>query len=155
MGAHRLLERGVEGLQIAEHRRHRQAIDALRDSLPDDPSHPFLSRKPKRYRLTVVASILREGGWHPTHTHEGAWLSGCYYVRTPSTLAEGDKGHAGWIEFGRPDCKLPEGFEPPLRAVMPEPGLAVFFPSYLFHGTIPFRGDEERIGIAFDVYPEA
>jgi hypothetical protein len=29
----------------------------------------------------------------------------------------------------------------------------VFFPSYLFHGTNPFAGDEERIGIAFDAYP--
>lgn len=132
----------------------RQAIDALRDSLPDDASHPFLSRKPKRYRVTVVASILREGGWHPTHTHEGAWLSGCYYVRTPSSLSRDDGGWSGWIEFGRPDCRLPAGFEPPVSAVMPEPGLAVFFPSYLFHGTIPFKGEEERIGIAFDVYPE-
>lgn len=132
----------------------RQAIDGLRDALPDDASHPFLSRKPKRYRLTVVASILRAGGWHPTHTHEGAWLSGCYYVRTPLSLSKGDCGRSGWIEFGRPDCALPEGFEPPVSAVMPEPGLVVFFPSYLFHGTIPFRGEEERIGIAFDVYPE-
>ncbi len=132
----------------------RQAIDHLRDSLPDDASHPFLSRKPKRYRLTIVASILREGGWHPTHTHEGAWLSGCYYVATPCSLSVEGNGRAGWIEFGRPDCKLPVGFEPPTSAVRPEPGLAVFFPSYLFHGTIPFKGEEERVGIAFDVYPE-
>jgi Flp pilus assembly protein TadD len=131
----------------------RQAIDALRGSLPDDHTHPFLSRKPKRYRLTVVASILRAGGRHPTHTHEGGWLSGCYYVRTPSVMSKDDAGRAGWIEFGRPDCTLPKGFEPPISAETPEPGLAVFFPSYLFHGTIPFEGDEERIGIAFDVYP--
>lgn len=149
-----MMIRPARTMQLFE-RALRQAIDALRDSLPDDPAHPFLSRKPKRYRVTAVASILREGGWHPTHTHEGAWLSGCYYVRTPSSLTETDAAHAGWIEFGRPDCKLPEGFEPPVSAVMPEPGLAVFFPSYLFHGTIPFRGEEERVGIAFDVYPEA
>ena len=132
----------------------RQAIDHLRDALPDDAGHPFLSRKPKRYRIALVASILRKGGWHPTHLHEGAWLSGCYYVRVPSSLSVEGDGRAGWIEFGRPDCKLPAGFEPPTSAVKPEPGLAVFFPSYLFHGTVPFKGNEERIGIAFDVYPE-
>ena len=132
----------------------RRAVDHLRDALPDDAAHPFLSRKPKRYRITLVASILREGGWHPTHTHEGAWLSGCYYVATPSSVSKDGGGRAGWIEFGRPDCKLPEGFKPPTSAVRPEPGLAVFFPSYLFHGTIPFKGEDERIGIAFDVYPE-
>jgi len=131
----------------------RRAIDELKASLPDSQSHPFLARKPNTYRITVVASILKAGGWHPTHTHEGAWLSGCYYVRVPSVVGSAGGGKAGQIEFGRPDCKLREGFEPPLSAVKPEPGLAAFFPSYLFHGTIPFEGDEERVGIAFDVYP--
>lgn len=131
----------------------RRAIEELKATLPASADHPFLARTPKSYRITVVASILKAGGWHPTHTHEGAWLSGCYYVRVPSTVASEDAKRAGWIEFGRPDCKLPGGFEPPVSAVRPEPGLAVFFPSYLFHGTIPFQGDEERIGIAFDVYP--
>jgi tetratricopeptide (TPR) repeat protein len=147
-----LMIRPERTMQLFE-RALRQAIDGLRDSLPDDRGHPFLSRKPKAYRLTVVASILHAGGRHPTHTHEGAWLSGCYYVRVPSVVRREDSGRAGWIEFGRPDCTLPHGFEPPVSAVMPEPGLAVFFPSYLFHGTNPFAGDEERIGIAFDAYP--
>jgi hypothetical protein len=32
-------------------------------------------------------------------------------------------------------------------------GDIVFFPSSLFHRTIPFESDEERICIAFDVKP--
>ena len=28
-----------------------------------------------------------------------------------------------------------------------------FFPSYLFHRTLPFSGDERRISLAFDVKP--
>jgi len=60
----------------------------------------------------------------------------------------------GWLEFGRPDYIVPEEFEPDVTAVEPEAGAALFFPSYFFHGTIPFTGSEERIGIAFDVYPQ-
>jgi tetratricopeptide (TPR) repeat protein len=131
----------------------RRAVDDLIARLPAEAGHPFLGRTPKRYRLTVVASILRAGGRHPTHTHEGAWLSGCYYVRMPAAVSAKDAGRAGWIEFGRPDLTVPGSFEPPVSAVAPEPGLAVFFPSYLFHGTIPFQGEDERVGIAFDVYP--
>jgi tetratricopeptide (TPR) repeat protein len=130
----------------------RQAIDRVRDAMPDDPSHPYYARKPRQYRLTLIASILKEGGWHPTHTHEGAWLSGCYYVRIPSVVAESSNGDAGCIAFGKPDCSLAEGFPLLSRVVRPEPGMAVFFPSYLFHGTVPFGGDEQRIGIAFDAY---
>ena len=59
----------------------------------------------------------------------------------------------GWLEFGRPDYVVPDEFEPNVTAVKPEEGAALFFPSYFFHGTIPFTGSEERIGIAFDVYP--
>jgi hypothetical protein len=56
--------------------------------------------------------------------------------------------------LGVPDYKLPEGFTPERRTVRPEPGLAVFFPSYVFHSTLPYEGEGERLGIAFDVYPE-
>jgi hypothetical protein len=65
-----------------------------------------------------------------------------------------DRAHAGWLEFGRPDCALADDAKLELTAQQPHAGLALLFPSYFFHGTIPFEGSEERIGIAFDVYPE-
>ena len=65
---------------------------------------------------------------------------------------------SGWIEFGRPDCATADsakgGGAPETAAFRPVAGAAFFFPSYFFHGTIPFAGSEERIGIAFDAYPE-
>ena len=140
----------------------RQAIDAHRESLTPEADHPFLNRIPERYRLTFIASILTEGGWHPSHIHESAWLSGVYYVDVPPAVSRVDGvtgesaaagGRGGWLEFGRPDYPLPEGFEPFTDSYQPAAGLARFFPSYFFHGTIPFRGGGERIGIAFDAYP--
>ena len=129
------------------------AIDDYRNSLTHNTSHPFYSRIPKKYRLTFIASILREKGRHPPHIHESSWLSGCYYVRVPSIVNDSSDDHAGWLEFGKPDYPLPQNFSPEVTARMPEEGAALFFPSYFFHGTIPFTGSEERIGIAFDVYP--
>ena len=132
----------------------RAAIDTYRDSLVEEPGHPLLGRIPAKYRLTLIASILTAGGRHPPHIHESAWLSGVYYVSVPDVVKSEDKAHAGWLEFGRPDCPLADGFKLELTAQQPHAGLALFFPSYYFHGTIPFEGSEERIGIAFDVYPE-
>jgi ectoine hydroxylase-related dioxygenase (phytanoyl-CoA dioxygenase family) len=46
--------------------------------------------------------------------------------------------------------------QPPLAAehfVKPEAGTLVLFPSYMWHGTIPFRGETPRLAVAFDVLP--
>ena len=132
----------------------RSAVDAYRDALSPWPTHPYYGRRPQRYRLTLIASILRSGGHHPFHLHESSWLSGCYYVKVPQAVTADAGRRAGWIEFGWANCPLPVDGTPPAEAFAPEAGFAFFFPSYYFHGTIPFAGDEERIGIAFDVYPE-
>jgi hypothetical protein len=38
----------------------------------------------------------------------------------------------------------------PAHAVQPAEGRLVLFPSYMWHGTLPIRGDEPRMTIAFD-----
>ena len=40
----------------------------------------------------------------------------------------------------------------PRRVVEPEPGRLVLFPSYMWHGTIPF-GSGDRLTAAFDYQP--
>ena len=132
----------------------RGALEIYRESVVETPGHPLLGRVPKSYHLTFIASILNAGGRHPTHIHESAWLSGVYYVKVPGVVSSEDTEHAGWLEFGRPDYPAPAGFDPVTTAKPVQAGLALIFPSYFFHGTIPFTGSEERIGIAFDVYPD-
>ncbi len=131
----------------------RKALDERIDKIHQQPQHPFFSRVPTRYRLTLIASILREQGWHPPHIHESSWLSGVYYVKVPSIVDECDEEQAGWLQFGQPDFDVPEKWELDVTAIKPEEGAVVSFPSYFFHGTIPYAGEGERIGIAFDVYP--
>ena len=77
------------------------------------------------------------------------WISSCYYVGVPGAVAD-ESAKQGWIKFGEPDFKV----ELPLRrAIQPRPGRLVLFPSYMWHGTIPFRSEEKRTTIAFDVVP--
>ena len=45
-----------------------------------------------------------------------------------------------------PDC-------PPDHYVRPYPGLLVLFPSYVWHGTVPFESGGRRLTAAFDVVP--
>ncbi len=113
----------------------RLTIDECSKSLPADPGHPFFGTSPVEYRLTLIASILKAGGRHPSHIHEGAWLSGVYYAGVPDIVSGSDEGHAGWLEFGTPDCDVPAGCELQAAAVAPESGSGghvpfLFFPSH-------------------------
>jgi uncharacterized protein (TIGR02466 family) len=140
-----------------------EAIDRYVASLsggPRDPDHPLTGRATARWHYTDSwSSRLREGGFHTRHVHPHGWISSCYYVAVPSTLGTGDGAtpdQAGWIEFGAPALAPPAGVDfSPRRAVRPRAGRLVLFPSYLWHGTVPFRGDERRLTVAFDVVPDA
>jgi hypothetical protein len=42
---------------------------------------------------------------------------------------------------------------PVRRAIQPVTGRLVLFPSYMWHGTVPFHDKSARTTIAFDVVP--
>jgi hypothetical protein len=95
--------------------------------------------------------LLQPGGHHVDHVHPSGWLSSAFYVETPRAALD-TPGREGWLQFGRPGART----LPPLGAehfVRPEPGALVLFPSYMWHGTVPFTSDESRMTIAFDVVP--
>lgn len=103
--------------------------------------------KPK----TAWSVRLQPKGRHANHVHPQGWISSAFYVDTPTRAIDGGD-QAGWLRFGEPAFPVtpPQG---PLHAVRPEPGRLVLFPSYLWHGTVPFETDETRLTIAFDVLP--
>ena len=121
-------------------------------ALPADGDHPFLRRKSRRLGIAGSWSVrLRSGGHHVSHIHQEGWMSSAYYARLPEAGDAADEGHEGWIQFGVP----PENFAfelPPRRIVEPRPGRLVLFPSYMWHGTIPFRSGD-RLTAAFDYMP--
>jgi tetratricopeptide (TPR) repeat protein len=100
------------------------------------------------YRFNGVWSVrLRPNGYHANHLHPMGWISSACYVALPKTI---DQGHEAWIAFGEPGIPTSPPL-PPQHFVKPEPGKLVLFPAYMWHGTVPFTGDEPRLTIAFDV----
>jgi uncharacterized protein (TIGR02466 family) len=132
-----------------------KAIDApIREHIArmGEGADPLRRRRTGGYRIEGAWSVrLKPGGFHKDHFHPEGWLSSAFYVETPeSALDSAEK--QGWIRFGQP----PFATDPPLPAehyVRPKPGRLVLFPSYMWHGTVPFTTDERRMTIAFDALP--
>jgi uncharacterized protein (TIGR02466 family) len=112
---------------------------------------PVRARNTGRWKMDGIWSVwLKPNGFHHNHVHPAAWLSSACYIELPDQVDAG--GQEGWIKFGEPGPVT----SPKLsheHAVKPEPGMLVFFPSYMWHGTIPFGGDKPRLSVAFDIVP--
>lgn len=130
----------------------RVAIDKHFDSIKREKHHPFFGMVPEAYTLDMWGTLLSEGGHQHSHIHTGGWMSGVYYVALPPTMGTGE-ARDGWIEFGNPPPEFDATFEPQTLTYEPREGDAFFFPSYLFHRTLPFSGGAQRISLAFDVKP--
>jgi tetratricopeptide (TPR) repeat protein len=128
----------------------RTAVTNRLRELPDDPRHPFLSRKTKDIGFSGSWSVrLRSEGFHISHIHQRGWMSSALYVSLPPEVGQGD---AGALAFGVPDAAL--GLDlPPRRIERPQVGRLVIFPSYMWHGTLPFESEQARLTVAFDALP--
>jgi tetratricopeptide (TPR) repeat protein len=114
-------------------------------------SGPLPSRNTGRVAFAGSWSVwLRPGGRHVDHVHQQGWISSACYIELPGAVAAG--GREGWLRFGRPGMVLAEDLAAE-HWIRPEPGLVALFPSYMWHGTEPFSGDEPRLTIAFDLVP--
>ena len=105
----------------------------------------------KGYRFAGAwSALLRPGGFHVNHLHPQGWISSACHIDLPPAI---DEGHQGWLQFGEPGLQT----SPPLPAehfVKPRVGQMVLFPSYMWHGTVPFGGDKSRLTVAFDLLPD-
>jgi len=132
------------------------AIEDYRQAITAGPPHPFAENWPARWRLASWAVVLEGEGNLVPHIHLDGYLGGAYYPQLPETMksAAGKGDQSGWFELGRPPTELPATAAPEVRAIRPEEGLMLLFPSYFYHCTLPFKSDERRITIAFDLVPE-
>ncbi len=113
---------------------------------------PLRSRNTRTYDIAGIWSVrLRPNGFHVDHVHPAGWLSSACYIDLPHTVDAG--GREGWIKFGEPGVATLPRLEPE-HFVKPEPGLLVLFPSYVWHGTVPFSGEQTRLTVAFDLLPK-
>jgi tetratricopeptide (TPR) repeat protein len=130
-----------------------EAISRYIADMDGDPDHPLTQRKSSEFKYAGSWSArLHDCGFHSNHVHPKGWISSAYYVALPDAVADTRTGE-GWIQFGQPsfDCGLGEAVQ---RKVQPKVGTLVLFPSYTWHGTVPFRSSQSRTTVAFDVIPD-
>jgi Flp pilus assembly protein TadD len=128
-------------------------IESYRAAIGADADHPMAARNRGSARLQGCWSVaLRRDGFHVNHIHPQGWISSAYYVSVPQEVRD-EGAKSGWIKFGEPRLAMP-GVDA-AHFVMPRAGRLVLFPSYMWHGTNPIRGAEQRLSVAFDAVPEA
>jgi tetratricopeptide (TPR) repeat protein len=126
----------------------RDYISRLR---PQDREHPADRRATRDFRIAGSWSVqLRPGGFHANHVHPQGWISSAYYLELPTMPAE-DAAQSGWLKFG--EAATSALACPADHFIRPEPGMLVLFPSYMWHGTVPFESGGRRLTAAFDVVP--
>jgi uncharacterized protein (TIGR02466 family) len=94
---------------------------------------------------------MNKGGHLTSHIHEDGWISGCIYLKLPQNKVHETDGAFVYGMDGDDYPRQHDDF--PSHIALVQVGDIVLFPSSLFHRTIPFNSDEERICVAFDLKP--
>ena len=127
-----------------------QKIDDYNQFSDIDTDKNFKSNWEKNlYRLRGWAIVMNKGGNLKPHNHESGWLTGTFYLQMPE---EGSKVEEGAIEFSHQGPQYPSG-DLAFKKIVMRPSvrdLNIFYSS-LFHRTLPFESEKQRICIAFDV----
>jgi uncharacterized protein (TIGR02466 family) len=95
---------------------------------------------------------MNTGGHLTSHIHETGWISGVLYLAIPPRETGSLEG---CIEFSMDGDNYPrqhDNFASMVKETVV--GDIILFPSSLFHRTIPFSADSDRICIAFDIKPK-
>lgn len=94
---------------------------------------------------------MKQGGYLTSHIHEEGWISGCVYLQLPDK----NGAHEGSFEYGTDGDEYPRLHDDfPIHIVDQKVGDLVLFPSSLFHRTLPFHNDQQRVCVAFDIKPQ-
>ena len=108
----------------------------------------FSSQKPS-YFSGSWSVRLHNMGYHSNHMHPMGWLSSAFYVTLPEDI-QCEQKKAGWFQVGVPNIKLGSELKP-TRYIKPAIGKLILFPSFLWHGTVPFKEEAYRLTVACDV----
>jgi predicted Zn-dependent protease len=94
---------------------------------------------------------LRTAGHHRSHVHPRGWISSACYVELPDCMKSA-RTDEGALTFGQPSILTTPTLTTE-HAVRPGVGMLVLFPSYFWHGTVPFKSEQSRLTVAFDAVP--
>mgnify|MGYP001341292415 CR=1 FL=1 len=107
----------------------------------------FIKNWPTEKNIKSWHIVLKKQGYNNTHIHPEGWLSGVIYLKVVPTLGKNE----GAIKFDIGGRFSDRKYSTKLHN--PKMGDIILFPSSLYHGTIPFSSEAERIIISFDLIP--
>jgi len=96
--------------------------------------------------------ITREGGYHEVHNHPNCSWCGIYYVAPADCTVEPPNGINRFfspidIMYDDPGA---EAYPQKPISVTPAEGTLVLFPAYVKHLAVPYKGQRDRIVLAFN-----
>lgn len=106
---------------------------------------------PGRYVVKPIDLWLNcqcAGDYNPTHTHGGSF-SGVIFLSVPPQISA--ESFDGQLCFHGPEEWHIQSFRTGMaHYVLPKPGDFYVFPAWQPHSVMPFRGDGERLSLAFN-----
>lgn len=113
---------------------------------------PLRRRNRGRWQFNGSWSVrLHTSGHHTQHVHPRGWISSACYIALPDCMKD-DRTDQGILSFGHPGIATNPAL-PAQFSVRPKAGMLALFPSYFWHGTLPFSSAQARLTVAFDVVP--
>ena len=109
----------------------------------------YIQKWPTEKNLYAWHIILKQNGYQTQHSHPLGWLSGVIYLNVVPSL----ENNEGAIEFNL-NGDIYSDVNSPKLIHQPKLGDILLFPSSLFHKTIPFSSNSDRIVISFDLKPD-
>ena len=114
-----------------------------------DSKEGFIMNWPASYSIRGWLISMKSGGKIAPHIHERGWISGSVYINVPpkSTVDSGNLV----IALTKEEQVL--GAKNSQISIDVVTGNLCLFPASLYHYTVPFEEEENRIVLAFDVIP--
>ncbi len=109
----------------------------------------FITHWPKNYELRSWMISMKSGGFLKQHNHEYSWITGSYYIQIPKYNNNDDSGKIAFSYQGPRFPNKEKNFNLTIKNI--EDRDICIFPSSLFHHTIPFQSEKERICFVFDL----
>lgn len=139
-----------------------EAARRLADSLSALETPEGLLPGGPQWRMNAWANVNGPGDFNHSHHHPAAYWSGVYWVDAGEARETDNAG--GELELSDPRGILPAFYAPRLRMAIkdclsaggqdfftPRTGTMVMFPAWLRHAVRPYRGDRQRISVAFNL----
>jgi len=111
----------------------------------------LIKKWPAEYSIYGWLISMKSGGELQAHMHEKGWVSGSIYINVPPKSRSDSGNLVVCIDGGE---SVTERCKNSTKSINVVTGNLVLFPASLMHYTIPFKSEEERIVLAFDVIPK-